>query len=756
MSNLPRLSALLLTLCALMSACAGAAPGPESTLTPTQVWQPADLRLLDPVDSPSPAQDLIAAYLRLSKTDLQIRLDLLGNEDPLGYDLHIALDFLPGRGKELPFDSGNAFGWDVILTASANQDPRMIVRDGLFLARVFLPRVVRDSFLDCAVLSIPSQLFSGSRQISAWAWISSPDTEEVLDTLGPFQLEGAVPARAPVLLEFWNTLPARTPAQLLRRWDGAHTGPYGQRHGLVYLLKAAQTHRVPITLLDLAQPQSLRGLTQVGGLDLVRQMANSGLLSLPDNGYASPAFSTENAAFYRKIAAGFALPVGKASYGYTQNGGIRQPDLVYAALQDAGHIAFFDGVRFVPARFSMGSQSSETIGRDGLTRAALRKLLDIALSQDPADLAVLGGSLPESAWGDLTVADQAMQYIAGHPWIHPLSTSDLVVFPTLEKQGLYEVFTCPEDSLCSGSTTPVAVLTPYGMPAANPIESTELTRLIFQSLSRLPSDPFANAARGMVSALTQPAVNSHLAQLNASALGQVGFLIEASRWNQQPSAQAGCNLDLDWDGYPECVLSDLDFFSVLDPEGGRLAFAAVRRGAQAVQWMGPTFETAGLSAETGNSDTLANSSEVIGAFADPGSDWAVYTATPEDNRITLRDDRRGITRIFSLSDGTLEIRLENDPTPHRLPIFLSWLPGAGDLDAGDTVVRWPLSSDFNAELKVQGAAIIDHAGVTDALPLLRQSEDPDRAYPAGHYLPFPFLILEFDAEKDLTLTISVK
>ena len=42
----------------------------------------------------------------------------------------------------------------------------------------------------------------------------------------------SLPTPAYLLLAFWDTLPASTPIQLLRRWDGAHTGPYGQRHGL--------------------------------------------------------------------------------------------------------------------------------------------------------------------------------------------------------------------------------------------------------------------------------------------------------------------------------------------------------------------------------------------------------------------------------------------------------------------------------------------------------------------------------------------
>ncbi len=56
-----------------------------------------------------------------------------------------------------------------------------------------------------------------------------------------------VAAPAPLFLAFWNTLPASTPAQVLRRWDGAHTGPVGSRHGLRYLIESIDEFHLPVT-----------------------------------------------------------------------------------------------------------------------------------------------------------------------------------------------------------------------------------------------------------------------------------------------------------------------------------------------------------------------------------------------------------------------------------------------------------------------------------------------------------------------------
>ncbi len=750
-----QLLGLLLTACAPLT-------GKQAALSVPQVqkWTPADLRLLDPIDSPSNEQDLIAAYMRQTGADLQIRLDLLDNADPLAYDLHIALDFLLGGHPLSPTDGNEGFGWDVLVNAPATRNPQISIREGLSLPPIS-PRVVRDSFLDCAVLSIPSQLFSGSRRITAWAWISLPDASEALDTLGPFQLEGALPPRAPVLLEFTDALPARTPVQLLRRWDGAHTGPYGQRHGIRYLLNAAQSNAVPITLLDLSQPESLRGLQRVGELARVRQMVNTGLLSLPDNGYALPEFAPEIAAYDRTVAAGMGLPVGKASYGYSFAGDLRQPDLVYTALRDSSHIQQVDAVRFIPSLTSLQPQDIELIDKDGLTTRALQMLLDTALSPDPSDLVLMGGRLSNSAWGDLTVVEKTLQYIAGHPWIQPLSIVDLVTFPALKKQPGSEIFACKEDPLCIGTGNPVSIVTPYGMPAANSIDSDGLTWLIYDSLTRLPADPFANSAREMFAALIQPVADSTLAKLDASALSQVGFLIEASRWNQNPISQAQCDADLDWDGFPECILSDQVFFNIIDPEGGRLAFAAVRTRNQANQWIGPTFQNAaGLNDSFTGSDrlnSLADTQEIPGAFADQGSDWSVYTAVPGENQIELRNAERGLNRSFSLRGGKMLIQIRADSSIQRIPIYLSALAESNLTQpfAVANSLQWPLAADVTAEIQFEGATIQGYASVLDVLPLLRQSEDPDRAYPAGHYLPFPFLILNLNIEKDFTATISI-
>ena len=63
-------------------------------------WTARDLRLLDPLDAPDPALDLIAVYTRSAGLEDHIRLDFLDVPETPAADIFIALDTQPG-GNEM-------------------------------------------------------------------------------------------------------------------------------------------------------------------------------------------------------------------------------------------------------------------------------------------------------------------------------------------------------------------------------------------------------------------------------------------------------------------------------------------------------------------------------------------------------------------------------------------------------------------------------------------------------------------------------
>jgi hypothetical protein len=221
------------------------------------------------------------------------------------------------------------------------------------------------------------------------------------------------PPRAPLFLSFHNVLPAAIPAQALRRWDGAHTGPYGERHGLHPILDSARRNRIPLTLLDLRTPTSLGGLDIAGGLDEVRQMQREGLLEVPDAAYS---LDTEMS-LGRSRASGLQFGLEPGESLYTLDGtSVPGYSVQLAALPDPAHIAYSSGlgVTYIPI-----GQGDEQIAVDGPTLPTRRALLAAAISPDPGDFVSLGGSLPDSPWGDSDAVEAAMEYITAHPWISP-------------------------------------------------------------------------------------------------------------------------------------------------------------------------------------------------------------------------------------------------------------------------------------------------------------------------------------------------
>jgi len=56
---------------------------------------------------------------------------------------------------------------------------------------------------------------------------------------------------------------------------------------------------------------------------------------------------------------------------------------------------------------------------------------------------------------------------------------------------------------------------------------------------------------------------------------------------------------------------------------------------------------------------------------------------------------------------------------------------------------------------VHSSALITLHSFIDSLDLLSSPEDPNRDYPAGHFTPFPMVILELFSEGDFYTQIDI-
>jgi hypothetical protein len=206
------------------------------------------------------AQDLIALYTRRRAGELQIRIDLLDMKTVTDSDIYLALDLIPGGSTRLPVAAGTGLAWDLLVVSPAGGRPYGLDAANASAAGV-IKRVNRDALLDMVVVTLDSRVLPGNAmKFSMQAFTAAPGASRIASQIGPVPSDAPQPGRARLLLEFWNTLPADSPAQALRRWDGAHTGPLGQRHGLRPLLLAAEGSQIPLVLLDLTQPSALSAL----------------------------------------------------------------------------------------------------------------------------------------------------------------------------------------------------------------------------------------------------------------------------------------------------------------------------------------------------------------------------------------------------------------------------------------------------------------------------------------------------------------
>jgi hypothetical protein len=336
----------------LLAACQPSA----TKLVPWQHDWAEALRALDPANANTPAHDITAVYLREDGDILQIRIDLLDFKNPKDVSMEIRIE-----------------------SDSTPQPSPLIIQ---IPTKSDSPRISLDPLLATVTIDLPLSEIPSRPRID----ISTPEdqiTGLTLDSPFPTQI-------APLLLTFYDTFTGRFPAEALRSWDGAHTGPRGERHGLKHLLDAVEEYQVPVVLLDLKEPENLSALDAMGVLPQIEALENQGLLTLPKNDAS---------------------------------------DIRFAYLEDSSHLyrPLFKEITYIP----LATETDEfQPTSNGPSMEVRRALLEIALNNDKKDLLVLGGNFQETTWGSPDMVGKTMAYFASRPYFHILNKNDLLKFPT--------------------------------------------------------------------------------------------------------------------------------------------------------------------------------------------------------------------------------------------------------------------------------------------------------------------------------------
>ncbi|MBE0696249.1 MAG: hypothetical protein IH586_04940, partial [Anaerolineaceae bacterium] len=311
-------------------------------------WQMDDLRLLEAPTTPDPAFDLIAAYTRQVNNDIELRFDLLGSPELKAYDIYLAIDIEAEKHNPEAFPIASTIDWDYLLIYPAKGIPQAIRSDGNPAA--IRPRSVRSSVSDSFSARINKTALNGAWEKAQFqAMITRPGSLVVEDKIGPFSYQTpGLDQQAALALIFWDALPAATPAQALRRWDGAHTGPFGQRHGLKILLEAARETKTPVAVLDLQQPERLAALEALGGLKLVRDLQAENLLILPDMGFGDALSARNSLQVNTRAAQAYKLQRTNFFYGTAPDDLSGKYPAVFGRLGNATQIRKWNNTRIIP------------------------------------------------------------------------------------------------------------------------------------------------------------------------------------------------------------------------------------------------------------------------------------------------------------------------------------------------------------------------------------------------------------------------
>jgi len=769
----------------ILSSCVPAGQDPQSRIDEAAAtgenfleWSSQHLRLIDAVDMKNPANDIIAIYSKEEAKQFTIRVDYLSLDETSLDGLLVALDFTQGGSKEISDNIQSDIAGDILFSGKSNE-LTFFDHDVVRKEKINTTQVVSDHDLDAIFITFPKTLIDdkdlSSLRIQVLSEGTSP-SDRVWDQTNSFEFLGEPPRqRAPLLLIFWNSFEAQTPAQALRLWNGAHTGIIGQRHGLFHLLTAVEAHRVPVIILDIKKPDPLAALSFMEQIDWIRTLEQEGLIALPTAAYGDPGANAISIGYSLKSTGLYNLKNTTLAFGpFRDLGFLDEHNTIFAFLSEPNHIYSNSRKRIIPLPMPYYLSSDafdsqlqyEILDENGLTNQAKTKLIQSALSNDPSQITVVGGNLKNGLWAAQYISDDVFKYIANHPWIMPLTEEDLLSWKT-QKIGNLFTGNC-SDILCSPQFPDLnPVLNPEN-PGIVGYSYAELKEIVKESLLSLSNNPITDSAWEMYLMLTTPSTSIDRLTLQANYLGSTGHLIEASKWYQNTSGvntTTHCK-DIDWDGVDECMMYNQNIFTTFERDGGVLYSAFIKTAEGVSQIFGPSSQ---FSVGTGDQkDWVLNRGLGADPFHFPGAFFGESDKSISFNVANLPDSllysTQSIQKTYQLQNQQLSIQLHsnspqtsflsipNDPHWYEYPVQSNLVI----VDNGQQNFEFVVL-DNNLHIAtgfVENCLELTTTSYSNSYPYLSKPEDPNQIFSDGHYLPFPISILKIQGEHDLKIIIN--
>jgi hypothetical protein len=735
-------------------------------------WKYSDLKLIDAVDTVEPGQDLIAAYARLEDHGLQLRMDFLELDKYLGVDLYIPIDTNPGGDTQITTnEKGNLISdikWDYLIKQTGVGGIELLDNHYKIVNGTKLC-VVYDRDQDRIIIDIISNnLAVLTSRTKFQVIIASPGADQIGDKSAPFTTDTPSPQRVKVLFSFWNTFSSSTPAQSLRSWAGAHAGSISSRHGLKYLIDAADQTNTTIFLMDLLSPQNISALDYLNVLPRIRKLADKGILGLSGininnnfgdsqiiqstmlNNYVSQHTSrysdwlinNDSSNLDKKSNSNLFLLIECLYYLYNNN-------FEYGDNDYAQFIKNNESCELLPVNSEFDPSN--------INLSLNCKILFVAHASDKSPLPlIMGGDLSKSILGDPNTCAQVFAYISAHPWIQVMTIQDLATsgnwlskVPSSIKEGhIFEQMTA------------------QGIDVTNGTGFSNVHSEIYTALVTAPQNQLTDLAWQVYVSFIEPA-SPTLLSLRQNYVGQIGEILAAAKWLRTPTNIQSCSLDLDYDGYYECILSNDRIFVVIEPDGGYIPFAFAIDDQGVHQVIGPSWEfIVGLSDPISwdiGAGVRADSKQVLGAFQDPFDNWNSYIENIEVGKIDLYSVDMTMRKSVTIDDDTLHIDIQNEnPLSINLSIPLAIDPWRrftahwGDTYFGaeeSSGYKWGVNSGI-----IIGVYSYNHItgfGFNATRKALLLPEDPNFDYSPGHYLPFPMALVEIASSNNVSVDILI-
>jgi hypothetical protein len=634
--------------------------------------------------------DIIALYVKDEGEDLVLRLDFLDINLIDQQDIYISVDFKPAGSEFYSLNTDpilpSEIQWDIRLEFPSAGKIRGYDSKGDLLSGI-KARVYRDTFLDMIIINVSKKnLLPEDSPIKLEVLAIDSTTKQIIDQVHPINSKALPPNPVQMTLGFWNSFQAYTPAQSLRSWDGAHSGPMSIRHGLRHLLNASIENGVPITLYDLGSPISKSALDYLGIFSELEELVQAGVVT-----------------------------VRKGGCGYFYGG----EDYV-VSLGISGYAKF---IHFQ--------------NPDPISLEFRRELVNAAIGGKNI---LVGGDFSDSIWGNPTAATSAFYYLRNHPWIFTGTSLELTRQLTLQAKE------CEEHS----ELQKYLAQTMYDLYKKAYVSTPEniLKELAWQTYSTIISS-----------------IDHDVSSIAGNHFWQLGHILAAAHWYEEPFTISSCTIDIDWDGQNECVLSSKNMFLTFELTGGYLAFWFYLDEEGVHQIIAPMSEViVGLGDPMTydiSNGPYVDPALIPGALVNREEINTEYSSKNGEDYIELSNIESGIHKAFRINNNSIQIEWETEQAEsYSVPLSLDpWM--RFDRDWSDRYYkqqidnRWIWGIENDIGVQIASAANYRLDTFMDSKGLTGQQEDPNFEYPRGHYLPFSFSMITVSPTESASIEINI-